>query len=62
MRIFRPKPTSELEGERCPYCREPVPDGAAECMMCGAALPQSHAEGEEAGQRPEQDSNLRPTP
>jgi hypothetical protein len=39
MGLFRRKDTSESEAERCPYCREPVPDGAVECMMCGAALP-----------------------
>jgi hypothetical protein len=24
--------------ERCPQCGEPVPEGAAECMMCGVDL------------------------
>jgi hypothetical protein len=62
MRFFRRKTTTESESERCPFCREPVPDGAIECMMCGATLPRSEAQGEEAEERPEQDSNLRPTP
>jgi hypothetical protein len=60
MRFFRRKPSTEVEPERCPFCREPVPDGAVECMMCGATLPR--AEVEEAGERSEQDPNLRPTP
>jgi hypothetical protein len=38
MRFFRRKPTKDDEPERCPHCREPVPDGAVECKMCGAAL------------------------
>ena len=62
MRFFRRKPTSEEQRERCPYCREPVPEGAVDCMMCGATLPRSHAEGDETERRPEQDSNPRPTP
>jgi hypothetical protein len=62
MRFFRRKPTSEIERERCPYCREPLPEEAVECVMCGATLPRSRAEEEETEERPEQDSNLRPTP
>jgi len=38
MRLFRRKQDDEDEGERCPYCGERVPEGAADCMMCGAAL------------------------
>jgi hypothetical protein len=38
MGLFRRKATSESEGERCPRCRERVPDGADECVMCGADL------------------------
>jgi predicted amidophosphoribosyltransferase len=44
MRLFRRKPTNELEAERCPYCREPLPDDATKCMMCGASLPQAALE------------------
>jgi zinc-ribbon domain len=38
MRFLRRKSTKDDEPERCPNCREPVPDGAIECMMCGATL------------------------
>jgi hypothetical protein len=38
MRLFRRKATSEDEGERCPRCRERVPEGADECLMCGVDL------------------------
>jgi hypothetical protein len=39
MRLFgRQKPTLEDDTERCPRCRERVPEGATECMMCGLAL------------------------
>jgi hypothetical protein len=38
MRFFRRKRSDDDEPERCPRCREPVPDGAAECMMCGLDL------------------------
>jgi hypothetical protein len=38
MRLFgRERRDAEVE-ERCPRCGEPVPQGAAECMMCGADL------------------------
>ena len=38
MRLFGRKPRDvELE-ERCLRCGEPVPQGAAECMMCGVDL------------------------
>jgi hypothetical protein len=36
MRFFRRKRSDETE--RCPRCSEPVPEGAAECMMCGLPL------------------------
>jgi hypothetical protein len=39
MRLFGRKAMSEDEPERCPFCREPLPDGAAECVMCGSRLP-----------------------
>jgi hypothetical protein len=38
MRFFRRKRGDHDETERCPRCREPVPEGAAECMMCGLPL------------------------
>jgi hypothetical protein len=38
MRLFGRKTTSEHEGERCPRCRERVPDGSDECLMCGVDL------------------------
>ena len=38
MRLFGRKQTIEEDVERCPNCRERVPEGAAECMMCGLAL------------------------
>jgi hypothetical protein len=37
MGLFR-KQKVEDEPERCPLCRERVPDGADECRMCGADL------------------------
>ena len=38
MRFLRRKATSEDESERCPQCSERVPDGADQCLMCGADL------------------------
>jgi hypothetical protein len=38
MRFFRRKRSDDDETERCPRCREPVPEGAAECLMCGLPL------------------------
>jgi predicted amidophosphoribosyltransferase len=38
MRFFRRKHSDHDETGRCPRCREPVPEGAAECMMCGLPL------------------------
>jgi hypothetical protein len=38
MGLFRRKSTADEEAERCPQCRERLPDGAVECMMCGVAL------------------------
>jgi hypothetical protein len=37
MRFFRRKRRDE-ERELGPRCREPVPEGAADCMMCGLPL------------------------
>ena len=40
MRLFRRqvKSDDEPKGMRCPQCGERVPEGAVECMMCGADL------------------------
>jgi hypothetical protein len=38
MRLFRKKRPDWQEGERCPRCRERLPEYADECMMCGLAL------------------------
>jgi predicted amidophosphoribosyltransferase len=38
MGLFRRKATVEDEPERCPVCRERLPDDAGECAMCGADL------------------------
>jgi hypothetical protein len=38
MGLFRRKRLGEEEDERCPNCRERVPDGAGTCRMCGLAL------------------------
>jgi hypothetical protein len=38
MRFFRRKRSDDDETEHCPRCSEPVPVGAAECMMCGLPL------------------------
>jgi hypothetical protein len=38
MRFIRRKATTEDEGERCPQCSERVPEGADQCLMCGADL------------------------
>jgi hypothetical protein len=38
MGLFRKKRPEWDDDERCPRCRERLPEGAAECMMCGLAL------------------------
>jgi hypothetical protein len=38
MGLFRTKRVDENEADRCPRCRERLPDGATACMMCGVAL------------------------
>jgi hypothetical protein len=38
MRFFRRKATIDDESERCPQCSERVPEGADQCLMCGADL------------------------
>jgi len=38
MGLLRRRLTRDDEAERCPRCREHLPDGAVACMMCGVAL------------------------
>lgn len=38
MGLFGRKATVDDEPERCPVCRERLPDGADDCAMCGADL------------------------
>ena len=37
MGLFTRK-AEEPAPKRCPYCLEPVPEGARECTMCGRKL------------------------
>lgn len=45
MSLFRKKPLIEEEDERCPNCRERVPEGATACMMCGLDLAEARRVG-----------------
>jgi rubredoxin len=38
MGFFRRKASGDHDDERCPRCRERLPEGALECMMCGVTL------------------------
>jgi hypothetical protein len=38
MGLFRRKRSEDEVEERCPNCREPLPEGALECVMCGIDL------------------------
>jgi hypothetical protein len=38
MGLFRRKRRDDEAEERCPHCSEPLPQGAARCMMCGVDL------------------------
>jgi hypothetical protein len=38
MGLFRKTARGDHDDERCPRCRERLPDGALECMMCGVTL------------------------
>jgi hypothetical protein len=38
MGLFRNSAKGNDEAERCPRCRERLPEGATACMMCGVAL------------------------
>jgi hypothetical protein len=53
MGLFRRKSSEQDEPERCPVCREPVPEGAVECKMCGAALALEPVRSLEHGERAE---------
>jgi hypothetical protein len=50
MRLFGRKETTEDHEERCPRCREHVPEGASECRMCGLALAPVRGRAERAPQ------------
>ncbi len=53
MGLFRRKQLTEEDDERCPNCRERVPEGAVACMMCGLALkPVRDASPDSEGKRP----------
>ena len=53
MALFRRKQLSEQDDERCPNCRERLPEGAVTCMMCGLALePVRDASREPGAKRP----------
>lgn len=38
MGLFGRKRSQEEVEERCPHCREPLPEGAVKCLMCGIDL------------------------
>lgn len=38
MRLFARKRSDDEVEVRCPQCREPVPEDATVCVMCGADL------------------------
>lgn len=56
MRLFRRKPTVDIDDVRCPRCTERVPEGATGCGMCGLDLrpmrsAAANARNDEAGDR-----------
>jgi hypothetical protein len=57
MGLFR----HEDDPQRCPECRERLPEGATECTMCGAAVepPRPVADGDRADERPADDQAAR---
>jgi hypothetical protein len=60
MRLFRRNRSDEDEVARCPRCREPVPEGAVECMMCGEALePLREVQSDEDARSPQADRPVR---
>jgi hypothetical protein len=50
MRLFGRNETADDHEERCPRCRERVPEGAGECQMCGLALAPVRSRAERAPQ------------
>jgi predicted amidophosphoribosyltransferase len=52
MGLFRRKQRSDEQDERCPNCRERVPEGAVTCMMCGLALDPVRVASREAEAKP----------
>jgi hypothetical protein len=38
MGLFGRKRSEDEVEERCPHCREPLPEGAEKCVMCGIDL------------------------
>jgi hypothetical protein len=38
MGLFTRKRSEDEVEERCPHCREPLPEGAVKCVMCGVDL------------------------
>jgi hypothetical protein len=38
MRLFGRKRRRDDVESRCPHCREPLPEGAEMCVMCGIGL------------------------
>ena len=45
MGLFRRKHSDDdAVEEHCPQCNEPLPEGAVECLMCGADLRPAHRE------------------
>ena len=38
MGLFRRKKTDVHDAERCPRCREPLPEAVDQCAMCGVDL------------------------
>jgi uncharacterized Zn finger protein (UPF0148 family) len=60
MRLFRRKRSEEDEVAHCPRCREPVPKGAVDCMMCGEALgPLREVQSHEDARSPHADRHVR---
>jgi len=51
MGLFKRKAILEDDAVRCPGCAERVPDGAAQCAMCGRDLADVTADGRGAEDR-----------
>lgn len=52
MGLLRRKQVGDEEVERCPNCRERVPEGAVECMMCGLRLQPVRGASADPGAKP----------